>query len=136
MVFPLFLQAPCGKARGTVEVRGAARRALQRSVRCSGFSGATEDLDSDVLFLESERSRRVDLRRAALSQMKYVLISFVLFWQASEGQEAIKGTLHLGDAAAIEDGHRGRTVTRGTVKAEQRGKNPRAAETTHGQTSA
>ena len=50
--------------------------------------------------------------------MKCVLISFVLFWQVTEGQEAIKGTLHLGDAAAIEDGHRGRTVTRGTVKAE------------------
>ena len=82
------------------------------------FSCATEDLDSNVLFLESERSRRVDLRRAALSQMKCVLISFVLFWQVSEGPEAIKGTLHLGDAAAIEDGHRGRAVTRGTVKAE------------------
>ena len=55
--------------------------------------------------------------RAAVSQMKCVLIGFVLFWQVTEGQEAIKGTLHLGNAAAIEDGHRGRTVTRGTVKA-------------------
>ena len=41
-----------------------------RSVPCSGF------FDRDVLFLESERSRRADLGRAALSWMKCVLISF------------------------------------------------------------
>ena len=40
-----------------------------------------------------------------LSWMKCVLISFVLFLQVTEGQEAIKGTLHLGDAAAIKDCH-------------------------------
>ena len=47
-----------------------------RSVPCSGFSSAREDLDHDMLFLESERNRRADLGRAALSWMKCVLISF------------------------------------------------------------
>ena len=49
--------------------------------------------------------------------MKCVLISFVLFLQVTEGQEAIKGTLHLGDAAAIKDGHQGWNMIRGTMKA-------------------
>ena len=51
------------------------RFGADRSVPCSGFSSATEVLDREVLFLESERSRRADLGRAALSWMKCVLIS-------------------------------------------------------------